>query len=526
MKKFFVCALSAVLVFAGQSLARPRMACDGVSRIFWDAGSLTTVFPVGNYSRIIQLDDGRLLAVAESGHGISVSYSCDNGSTWSAPECIARSPEKVFYAVPDLIQLSDGTIIIGFNPRPVSPYSPERLFGIRIMRSTDNGATWDGPVFVYDACHTFGNGCWEPSFVEFDDGQVHCYFADESRYTETDEQCISVSVSEDKGLTWSLPEKVCYRAGSRDGMPVPLLLHGGDSIAVIIEDNGWPGYRNFVAATVRTSVKDRWKNGYVDGEDSRRDMIFSSVPEKCSISAAPYLRKLPWGETVASYQGNRSPDVTDLQYFDMFVAVGDCSARNFKSITNPFNIRPGQHSIWNSVSVLDDGTVLAVGSIGKAYGWNSVKVIKGYPVRDIRAVRHVAGDIPHDAIRLPESNVLFLGHSADIDCSIVFTYDRSHLLVSCSINQNPKSADLQQYGIVVSLYPGKAGYRQIRVSEDLVSGTASLRIPWNRLGLRRPPYSKTVGVNVELRKGGKLIDGIPDAQQDDPCTWMKLSCER
>ena len=44
------------------------------SRIFWDTDSELTLFPSGNYARIIQLQDGRIMAAAESGGGISVCY--------------------------------------------------------------------------------------------------------------------------------------------------------------------------------------------------------------------------------------------------------------------------------------------------------------------------------------------------------------------------------------------------------------------------------------------------------------------
>ena len=41
------------------------------SRIFWDTSTRRTVFSGGGYARIIELQDGRLMAVCESG-GIKV----------------------------------------------------------------------------------------------------------------------------------------------------------------------------------------------------------------------------------------------------------------------------------------------------------------------------------------------------------------------------------------------------------------------------------------------------------------------
>ena len=154
------------------------------SRIFWDTGSQTTIFPTGNYARLIELQDGRLLAAAESG-GIVISFSENKGKTWSTPTKIASPSSKMFLAVPDLIQLSDGTILVGYNPRPEAPYSEERRFGIRVVRSTDNGATWSEPIFIFDAKHNFDDGCWEPSFLELPSGEIQCYFANENEYTSS-----------------------------------------------------------------------------------------------------------------------------------------------------------------------------------------------------------------------------------------------------------------------------------------------------------------------------------------------------
>ena len=46
------------------------------SRIFWDTASRRTVFSGGGYARIIELQDGRLMAVCESG-GIKIAFSQD-----------------------------------------------------------------------------------------------------------------------------------------------------------------------------------------------------------------------------------------------------------------------------------------------------------------------------------------------------------------------------------------------------------------------------------------------------------------
>ena len=401
---------------------------------------------------MIELQDGRLLAVAEALGGIAVTYSSNKGETWSSPRLIASPPEKVFYAVPDVIQLSDGTILVGINPRPVAPYSTERRFGIRVVQSTDNGESWSEPIFVFDAQHTFNDGCWEPAFLELPSGEVQCYFANENEYTGNDDQNISMCRSFDKGKTWSDPVTICYRPGSRDGMPVPLLLKDESEIAVIIEDNGWPGRGNFAATTVRNTLQDNWTKGYIGAVSPFRKMIFETIPPVGIVSAAPYIRKLPWGETVASYQSNENRNSLDLQHFDMQVLVGDERAQNFKAKSAPFSLGSDKHSIWNSVSVIDTGIVVALGSIGVPNGRNDVVMIKGTPIRQARAGY---GSITVDGVKkadeawtTPNVAQLNMGHISKNKTTVDFLYDDKYLyLTSRVIDRNIINTGIDNDGI-------------------------------------------------------------------------------
>ena len=419
--------LVCTLVALGASAAR-KDAYDR-SRIFWDTDTKKTLFNIGNYARMIQLADGRLMVAAENG-GIKVIYSEDGGKAWTPAELIAPNPANVSECVPDLIQLADGTIIVGYNPRPHEPYSRDRRFGIRCRRSTDNGATWSDEIFIFDAQHTFADGCWEPSFLELPSGELQCYFANENDYTTTNEQCISMCRSFDKGLTWSAPVRVSFRQWTRDGMPVPILTPDGKEIVVIIEDNGWPGSSGFIATTVRTSLEDNWKGGYVDAGSTRRSKIFATEPPARHAAGAPYLRVLPSGETVASYQGNDNRSTTDMERMNMSVLVGDEHARNFKGLTQPFNISDSQHSLWNSVAVVDTGTVVALGSIGQVGSANRIDMIKGYPRRNLIARRgtpNINGTAAKDTYSYPKAYQIILGHENNTRRTMDFLYDDQNL---------------------------------------------------------------------------------------------------
>ena len=55
------------------------------SRIFWDSSTQKTLFNIGNYARMIELQDGRLMAVSESA-GINVIYSSNGGTSWTSDQ--------------------------------------------------------------------------------------------------------------------------------------------------------------------------------------------------------------------------------------------------------------------------------------------------------------------------------------------------------------------------------------------------------------------------------------------------------
>lgn len=537
-----IIASSIILAFSATTAFASRQDAYTGSRIFWDTTTRTTVFSVGNYARVIQLQDGRLMAVAEH-NGIEASFSSNMGDTWTSPEKIVTNSTNLPNAVPDLIQLTDGTIIVGYNPRPSSPYSEERRFGIRCIRSTDNAKTWSAPIFIFDASYLYNDGCWEPSFLELPSGELQCYFANEAEYTYSSEQCISMSRSFDKGLTWGEPEKISYRAGSRDGMPVPILLKDKSEIVVIIEDNGW-GQAGFTATTVRTTLEDNWSSGYVPGGSSKRSMIFAETPDNSLISAAPYLRMLPSGETIASYQGNENRKNTD--YLTMFVEVGDSAARNFKARSNPFLVSDDGHCMWNSVAVVDTGVVMAVGSIGDSNTANYIDIIKGYPRKHFTAdygTPVVDGASSGDTWTYKSAQQVLMGQSTNSRMTGDFLYDDENLYFTMRIiDRNIVSDKVDNDGVYLYLdlenacdvYP-RTGMFQLFFD---VNGTVSMKygvpaletagkwvtsdeatvdsityavtlksfyyefeaaIPWKILGYDAPPVGQAMRADISVR---------------------------
>lgn len=528
-------------------------------RIYWDIESRQTIFNSGSYARLIQLHDGRLLAVGESGGGVSINWSQDLGKTWGTPRLIVANEERLPFAVPDVIQLENGDIVIGYNPRPSAPYSPERKFGIRCVRSADNGATWSDQIIIYNASHEGSEGCWEPCFLELPSGELQCYFANEHHFPDSGEQEISMCRSFDGGKTWSSDNRICFSAGSRDGMPVPILTEKGE-IAVIIEDNGWPGYGGFRATTVRTPLEDNWKDWV--GRNGRRKMIFAAEADKNYISAAPYIRKLGTNATLASWQGDRPPrQGLGESYFDMYVGVGDSDGNNVKAIVAPFGLPTDQHGLWNSVTALDDGTVFAVSSVGTWTG-QQLCAMKGYALEYYEAAFGtpiVDASCAGETWTAQDNRQVYLGAVAVRKQSTFdFLYDDEKLYLYGRVaDSNTQGAGDTHDGVTIALdmvnasdqYPQPGMYSfflDADGSVKMMTGQGNkwmeadtpvdmeykfdskrnyyeveAAIPWSVLGYEEAPLDSEIRCYLEVADG-TLKEAAPDAVHDSSWTWPLL----
>lgn len=352
-------------------------------QIIWDQGTLRKVSTgsgvrYSGYARLIQRPDRTLLAVYEAdGSVVSVS-SADMGNSWSVPTVIAARQDGMNMAVPDVLQLADGSILVCYNPRPTK-IDPVRRFGIRTRKSYDGGLTWRDERLLYEAGYQFANGCWEPSAIQLPSGEIQLFFANEGVYPTTDEQNISMLRSMDNGLTWSNePQIVSFRAGKRDGMPVPLLLKNGRDVVFAIEDNGT---RTFKPYLIRSPLVQNWSSTIPGNSPDRWYALAEPMPNSI-YAGAPHLRQLPTGETLLSYQGTEER-INRIGNARMSVVIGDEQARHFGRRSIPFSIPANKSGLWNSLSVLSDSSIVALTSTN-AYSVNGevdVWLVKGRLVR-------------------------------------------------------------------------------------------------------------------------------------------------
>ena len=371
--------LGITFIVAATALSLSMNAQEDVT-VRWDRSTETKIALEGVYARVIRLDDATHLAVYEDFTGRAVVSHCSDpdGLEWGDVSTMfdmlgwvgESGGVGMKAANPEVRQLSDGTIIGVCNYRPneqgLGPYC------IAVTRSLDRGHSWEAPKIIYEAGLYARDGCWEPSILELPDGTVQIYFANEAPYPYTAEQEISMIQSTDRGLTWSdSPVTVCFREGGRDGMPVPAII--GDEIVLVIEDNVRGQLQPY---TVRTKVTDGWAFP-VSGDSPRREFCLSGNVPGHIYMGAPYLIVLPDGHTLLSCQTTGGRD-NNWERSCMEVAVGDGSARNFVSQSRPFDVPVYREGKWNSISVWDDHTVIAVSSTNKDGMAVAPWIVKGY----------------------------------------------------------------------------------------------------------------------------------------------------
>lgn len=323
------------------------------ARIEWNPRTLVRIQPGGGYARILRLPGGELLCAYSFAGKVWVRPSRDNGRTWRDPVLVA-SWAGGHLTNAEMLLLRNGALLFFYNQRPGRGAEP-LAYAICMARSEDGGRNWGPSVTLYRGGAEFSNGCWEPAAVETPAREVQVFFANESPYRRSAEQEITLLRSHDGARTWGAPERVIFRAGSRDGMPVPLVLQNGRGIAVSIEDNGLSG--NFKPVIAFTTLRDNWRSGTIDGPSERRWSALQTPLAPPVYAGAPYLRQMPTGETILSFQQSDSGDMNRAR---IVVCVGDADARNFANPTHPFPETLGAAQLWASLFVKDRQTITAI----------------------------------------------------------------------------------------------------------------------------------------------------------------------
>ena len=323
-----------------------------VDTIAWNADSLVLIEKNAGYGRMIRLSSGEILCCYDRGGQVWAEASSGNAGEWDGQPVLIAKSECGIATNPEILELSDGTIMCCFNERPNDGHS---AFAILTCFSNTKGSSWSEPTYAYKAGSQFQNGCWEPAALQLPSGEVQVYFANEGPYRQSQEQEISLLRSFDNGKTWGAASRISFREGHRDGMPVPVLLSmGPKGIAVAIEDSGLDG--GFKPVILYSALVDNWTKAFVSGEAATRWSALRTPLKPQQIGAAPYLRQMPSGKTVLSFQLNDS----SRREPRMVVYVGNEWCRNFQGPSIPFPVAPNVACLWNSLCVMSEDQVTAL----------------------------------------------------------------------------------------------------------------------------------------------------------------------
>jgi hypothetical protein len=237
-------------------------SADGVIRLrtstdlgrTWSAASV--VYDDATYDArdgsVVRLADGRLMVnlflydatnLTALVDGVRVLTSSDRGATWGAPV----TPDSAFTGwvacSGAVLELANGDLLLPVYGRN----SGDARESTRVLRSADGGATWGGEVTVGDGV-TNARRYQEPSLVLLSDGTIRCLMR-----SDTDDTQWSAT-SADGGLTWTAPALAFDGTGSSH----QLLLADGRLLATfrsnglnkpigmrLSEDNGATWGENF-----------------------------------------------------------------------------------------------------------------------------------------------------------------------------------------------------------------------------------------------------------------------------------------
>lgn len=542
-------------------------------RIGWDYSSANRIAPANDgapgyygYARMIQLHDSRLACVYESSEGnVELVVSSDLGNTWSNPQIVFVTKDNIGMAVPEIIQLSNHSVLVTCNTRPREPYTEDRKFGIKVRKSIDGCQTWLDEQLVYEAQSTFNNGCWEPSFVQLPDGELQLYFANEGIYTVSDEQNISMIRSVDFGETWSdEPVIIGFRKGRRDGMPVPLLLMNSEDLLIAVEDNKTGEFKPTI---YHEKVVDNWGDGFISDVDSRRSYHPLSQPlANETYAGAPYLAQLSTGEVILSYQSTwERNNKWDLS--NMVVEIGDNSGKSFSRRSIPFEIPITKSALWNSLVVIENNTPVAITSTN-AFSTNSTEVWmkKGHVIPELiipHSTATVDGDVRDNcwAGEWP----YFVGSISNTHLKATVCIDEKNLFVAATVNSSGLIADSKNNdsdGIVFQLDTERKGYeaphsgiyafhigmdeslivkegdfgdwkdlmveksiqKKIRINENSYSIEMAIPLDFFKAEWHK---GKELGINFTLNthfsNGSFYQEGITGSKFNQPFTWCPLT---
>jgi hypothetical protein len=198
----------------------------------------------------------------------------DGGASWEAARSIYDPGPNRQTLNNQVVVLPDGTLILFFSDLPTTGSQDPRL---RILRSTDKGATWSAPINVADLM-SVGTADTETGIPVRDGSGLGAIAAgphgelavawQDSRFSQNAHDGIAFTRSVDGGLTWSAPIRINGAPAAPALLP-SIAIRGDGTIGVAYYDlrNNTPDPATFLADYWLATSADgtTWSERHIDG---------------------------------------------------------------------------------------------------------------------------------------------------------------------------------------------------------------------------------------------------------------------
>lgn len=392
MKRLFVLGLVLAVGLGGLAAEAKQKKQAGGGAIEW--GERITLVPpeggMGRYPRLVKVTKGAragdlLLCyqTEETGGDFWMYRSSDNGHSWDGPKLVNSATRQWNYASCNVIQLSDGRLMMSMLRRARGSVLGKDFF-IDVRFSGDGGESWGAPQQVFQGANWEGRAIEVPHDANGDGTRDIYLFFTQNMVPTTQDAAVAARnegegtnrgvawiASYDGGKSWSdpNPERFTGRIVHRNfdeapgeaptersggGMPTPFLLPK-DRIGFVAEEIGKarspyvvandPGDWDWTGA----AFQGPWTSADYDGIGD--DAVYPQDPDnawpvtEAEFGGAPYGTVLPDGRIAVAVNTKKRINVW----------VGDRNGRNFQPQQNPFG---GEPSFYAFIEPISPGEVL------------------------------------------------------------------------------------------------------------------------------------------------------------------------
>ena len=494
------------------------------------------------YPRIKKMADGRYIMFFQGGQVASrILYSfSDDLKKWSEPVLLwepyvittVEGKDTRRFTTADAVVLPDGDILVVCSYRASKGYKSGIDCGLVLKRSSDNGATWSEPQYIYEGTN------WEPYLLCLPNGDIHCYFTD--CIPSIKDSGTSVIVSHDGGSTWGGYKRISRQFkyvsdGHKiftDQMPCVRLLGDGKTLCGFFEARLEPGFPDDEESIFKMSLV--YNDGFEwedlgndkEGPADRQTNLFEG--------AGGYISVFPSGETLLSCNISGT----------FSLKLGDAGARNFNHRTwatdwlQPFEGR----AFWGATEIASDHEV-----IGTIYAPEGLNVGKFYLNHAVDA--HVESiKVDGDATDWKQEHLFFLGSESASQAIMRTSYDENNLYLLVECKAKKATAELYLHnGDAASLSSGSSVYVKVSADKPMeckaLTGSgkgsvikadasvlkgrtkdgsegyvAEISVPLSAIGA---VTGSTVMLNACL-SGASFKDTFTGVNEKQPSTWMKV----